>query len=266
MKKCLILSIFLFFSSFSLLNADMGLEIYRDGYIGVEQTIYMNELQLVGEVELISSEVEDIYVTDDNGDPVFYEVEGNKLLLYNIGEEIVHLNYYVSSITNKEGIIWSLSLTAPEDLILMMPADSSVLYIDPLPEEIDLDKNELSFLAGSEIKVEYIIGIGEEGPGYRRPFPLIIMICLIAGLAYAVYRYKKMPMRPWKNDKRLDAMERRALDFILENGDVMESEIRERLKIPKTSSWRMMRRLEDQGYISIKKKNNVNFIELNKRA
>jgi len=266
MNKILLPFIFIIIFSLGLVCAETHLEVYRDGYVGVEIVTSMDELQMSEEIILISSEVDNIYVTDKDGGPIYYELQGDRLILYSIGEEELHLTYFVSDLTSKDGITWSLSFESHDNTIVSLPDHSSILYIDPLPEEIDLEKNELTFLPGSEVSIEYFIGLEEEEGHYLRPVISVFILLFISVVCYKAYRYSKRPKKAWKDDGDLDAIERRVLDLLFENGEMMESEIRERVPLPKTSSWRMMKRLSEQGYIAIEKKNKINFIRLNKRS
>ncbi|MCK4310369.1 MAG: winged helix-turn-helix transcriptional regulator, partial [Methanomicrobia archaeon] len=55
--------------------------------------------------------------------------------------------------------------------------------------------------------------------------------------------------------------EREVIKFLKENGDSLSSEIRKNLNIPKTTAWRLFRRLEEKEIITIKK-GKENYIKL----
>lgn len=266
--KLLSLTLLIFFFSFSLFSvaADTTIEIYRDGYVSVERVIEINELQAAIEIDLLTENIEFIYVTGEDGSPIYYEQEGSKLIIYNIGEESITLTYFTADATEKSGTLWSFKAHSDDGLSVRLPEDSTILYVEPIPEEIDLQNSEIKFSADSEIILEYVFGLEDGSDDANRPLAIVAPIAAIVVLIILFLRLRKRPKSPWKNDKRLDLLEKKVLDFISEEGEKMESEVRERFNMPKTSSWRMLRRLEEYGYIRTNKKNKVNFIELNRKS
>lgn len=268
MKKFLpFLFLFVFFSM-SAVSADTFVDVYRDGYVGVEQSVEFENLQMGGQIELLSEDVENLFVTDSKGDTIYYELDGPTLTIYSTGEELVDVSYYTGALTSKESASWSLALNATDSVVVTLPRGSTIFYIDPLPEMIDLEENKFTFPKGSNVTLEYLFGIEDEEEKNQMWIYLValaVSLMLIAGLVI-LKKPKQGKRRNWNKDKRLDPMERRVLQHIYENDDVMESEIRDLFNLPKTSSWRMMRRLEEYGYISIEKRNKVNFIKVSRKS
>jgi len=268
MKKILPFLFLIFFLSLNCVSAETFIEVYRDGYVGVEHAVELEGLQLADQIELLSEDIENLYATDNNGDTVYYELEGTNLIIYNAGEEHVNISYYTASLTSKGSSSWSFELITTDAMVVTLPKDSTVLYIDPLPEKIDLMNNEFTFPEGSAVTMQYIFGLDGGEENGQRGILLIVIAAVLALMAAIIFlrRSKGGKRRVWSKDKRLDPMERRVLEHLYKNEDVMESEIRNIFNLPKTSSWRMMRRLEDYGYVSIEKRNKINFIKLNKMS
>lgn len=70
----------------------------------------------------------------------------------------------------------------------------------------------------------------------------------------------------FKRNPDLSSDERRVIQYIFKKGGgVWEAEVRDRFDLPRTSVWRMARRLEDKGIIVIKKIGLQNRLELKRR-
>jgi uncharacterized membrane protein len=85
-----------------------------------------------------------------------------------------------------------------------------------------------------------------------------VVAVAVAGLAL---RRRRRPGRSSSDSLRPDDLE--MLRFIRDRGGkVVEAEIRERFSVPRTSAWRQTKRLEQLGYIRIRKVGSQNQLEL----
>jgi len=61
--------------------------------------------------------------------------------------------------------------------------------------------------------------------------------------------------------------DKEVLQYLAERGGkVLESELRQKLLLPRTSAWRQVRRLERMGYVHVTKEGMQNTIELVKKG
>ena len=59
--------------------------------------------------------------------------------------------------------------------------------------------------------------------------------------------------------------EKEAVKILVENnGEVMEAELYAKLNLPRTTTWRLVRRLEGMGVVEVEKKRRDNLIRLRK--
>ena len=116
---------------------------------------------------------------------------------------------------------------------------------------------------------------GTQGGGGSVGTWLLIPILLIGvALGYAYIRRKEghrsqNPEALRKFREKIEAMEdlnddeRGALIFLLENGGkAPQSKVREALGLPKTTAWRMFKRLEERGLVRVYKLGRENWVEL----
>ncbi|MHC1605432.1 MAG: helix-turn-helix transcriptional regulator [Candidatus Methanofastidiosia archaeon] len=265
MQKCTFsLFVFLLFIFITPVAADTTIEVYRDGYVHIEHDFITEELQSVIEVRILSSSAENLYVLDEGGNILKYEKTDNLLIIYSLGKTIIKISYDTSALTSKNGATWTFESDFPENTEIALPDGSTVLYLSTTPIEINLEDNTFIFEAG-HCEISYFFGVEK----YRNNLKNIILgIAVVAfGIAgvFISIAYKRRKEQ-WFEKEDLDPLERKVLHYIWEHEEVLESEIRDKFDMPKTSSWRLMRRLEQRCYINVKRKNRLNFISIRKKS
>jgi len=115
-----------------------------------------------------------------------------------------------------------------------------------------------------------------------RPFPFEVLGAVLAvavAISLLVYRFRRSPdtLEPTKKTRIIDVEkiledhdlreeEKEAIQFLAENnGEAFEAELYERLELPRTTTWRMVRRLEKMGIIATKKFRRQNIVSVRKR-
>jgi len=82
--------------------------------------------------------------------------------------------------------------------------------------------------------------------------------------AFLFYRMRRFPQID--TDVKLRPEEEALLNFLAESGKkALESDLRKKFIIPKTSMWRMSKRLERMGYVKINRYGSQNELELLKK-
>ncbi|MCR6668936.1 MAG: hypothetical protein NDF51_02950, partial [archaeon YNP-WB-040] len=105
---------------------------------------------------------------------------------------------------------------------------------------------------------------------YRAPAPIIppitiaVAIGIIVIAAYLIWKYPIKSLRSKGKMGELTEEEAEIIKFLKEKGGkALEVELRERFpNIPRTTLWRMVRRLESKGIVKVKKVGLQNMIEL----
>lgn len=250
-----------------LVSASYECTVYRDGYVHIDHEFTVLALEASVEYEPVGWPVELLTVADGDGTPLYYEVGEAGITIFTLGTESILVSYDTAAISSKEGAAWTVAAPFDDAVVFELPEGSTIVYTNPLPDAIDLEGNTVS-MEGGAVELTYILSYAvppDEGRSMVLPVLLAGTLAFML-VAVAYYRRTRKSSDAWEPLDGLDAVENRIMAFIASEGPVLESEIRERFDIPKTSSWRMMRRLEEQGHITVERKNRVNIIRINKRA
>ena len=115
----------------------------------------------------------------------------------------------------------------------------------------------------------FIVSVESSGTDQNLfPIEYLVVILVVVGLFLVVFflfrRREPNIEKIYKMNPRLNQEEKDVIQFLVDNGTkAFEAEIRERFPdIPRTSLWRLVKRLEKMGIVSIKKIGLENRVEL----
>jgi len=247
------------------------LTVYRDGVVYVYIEVITNETEPLTVLPLLSSQdkISDLLACDENGEALEYDInEDNTITIYSLGAKRVTLEYDTTGLTSMEYGLWTLKITAPFDLTVRLPEKARIIYLSGIPSEIKTSDSmiELSLYPGEwEINYE----VPAKPPSQLPTTPPIrdysgYIIVGGVGVAFAIIllaiyiRGKRAIMR------ELSEEEAEVVKFIkARGGRCLEAELRERFPhIPRTSMWRLIRRLERRGIVQVKRFGLQNVVEL----
>lgn len=247
------------------------LTVYRDGVIHVKIVALVNETEALITIPLLSSQISGLLILDETGDLLDYEVEDKNATIYSLGAAKVTLEYYADDLTSKEAGLWTITLSAPFDLSVVLPENATIMYLSAVPSAITVegDMIRLDLYPGDwEISYELPAQFPPSSPPPSQPpsaagssayyyMLAAAIICIIAASMLLLVR-----RRSRIRDLRSEEVE--VLRFLKERGGrVLESELRERFPdIPRTSMWRLIRRLERQGIVRVRKVGLQNLVEM----
>ncbi len=281
LRRCIILLIILFLSLSSStlshgeaqLNASVKLTVYSDGFVLVEAQYKVVEPPENGIVSLhlLTSAFDNLIVSSSSG-PVAYYISGDALLV-EVNEETRDflVLYETQELTRKEGRYWELVINLTSQAEILLPEGSLVIYLNKQPNSITasgnrpvltLDKGE--WVIGYVLENNHPVGAGDEGnnPQLRIMFGdymLLVfpVIGVAAGLSLMVI-YKRIVVA---RSRKLSEDELRVLSLVKSKGRISEAEIRSELRLPKTTVWRVVRRLERKRLVKVRKIGNRNEVE-----
>jgi uncharacterized membrane protein len=259
---------------------NMNLTVYRDGLVHVTQTLNVNELYPEIILTLLSSSIENVIVLDENQLSVDYEINGGNLTIFTLGAERVSVEYDTISLTRKEAEVWTLIADNPYNLTVFLPQNSTVIYLSAMPTAIDTSGTRITLsLYPNQWEISYVVPLlpedelnGDEGPLASIPMEyLIAAILAAAGVvlsALIVVRRRRGPNvdKILKVNPQLKKEDREVIQFLAEkDGKAFEAEIRERFPdMPRTSLWRLVRRLERLEIVEVKRIGLENQVQLKK--
>ncbi len=240
--------------------------------VHVTETYAVDETAPSLTIHLLSESLGNILVTDENRNLVPYEIVRGQMILQTLGASRITLEYDTSALTKKDGNVWTIKIPAQSNLTLILPRESTVLYLSDVPIASTVrDGTPLLTLGPSKWEISYVTPLPHAPEQNAAAIPYEYYL-LAAGIAVASSLLLiKRRMRPVEEEDELDYQlrpeDKQVLEYLAERGGkVLEVELREKFFLPKTTAWRMVRRLERLGRIRVRKMGGLNEIELVDRA
>ncbi|WP_237705156.1 helix-turn-helix transcriptional regulator [Thermococcus zilligii] len=281
--------------------SSLSLTVYEDGYVLVNETISTANYTVALDVPLLGQHAEGLVALDENGNLLPVEVNNGNVTIYFGDATLVKLSYYTPDLTSKEGAIWTVSLESPVPVTISLPSNAVIVDLSDIPLEIrgntllmppgDVSVSYLipigttttgspgrtgTTTTTSQGRATTTPTGGGGGSGPARWIGLVLALLIAGGAASLLLGKKKTPeTRSWSPEalerfrQKIDAMtdlnddERGALLFLIENGGkAPQSRVRDALGLPKTTAWRMFKRLEEKGLVRVYKLGRENWVEL----
>ncbi|MCW4008074.1 MAG: hypothetical protein NWF09_05225 [Candidatus Bathyarchaeota archaeon] len=256
------------------------LTIYRDGLIHVTQTLVVDELASEITLPLLSSSIENIIVLDENQTLVDYEVNGDEMTILTLGAKHISIEYDTLALTRKEAEVWTLVVDTPYNLTVFLPQNATLIYLSEMPSAIDISGTRIALsLHPSQWEISYVLPVLPEDENESRDasstaIPIEYLIVAIIAVTAAVLSAVLIIIRRrgpnvekiLKANPQLKQEDKEVIEFLAEKGGkAFEAEIRERFPdMPRTSLWRLVRRLERLEIVEIKRIGLENQVELKK--
>lgn len=263
------------FAQNELLVESTDLTIFRDGLVHISQTITTNDTFPSISLKLFSSTIENLIILDQNNAVLDYDQSGLNLTIFTLGTTKVSIEYDTLTLTNKEAEVWTFNIENKHNSTIYLPVNSTIVYLNKIPNEIDATKDIMKLYVFPDIwEISYILPITTSDPiepQDSNPFPLeylliaIIIIAVISVLILFLIKRKRPNIKKIiKANPQLRQEEIDVIKFIHQEGSkAFESQIRERFPdLPRTSLWRLIRRLEKYEILKIKKIGLENQVEL----
>jgi len=134
-----------------------ALQIYRDGLVRVTQTLVVNETVPAVTLPLFASSADNFIVLDENQTVLDYKIDGVNLTIFTLGTTSVLLQYDTHSLTRKDFDVWSLIVDTPYNITVLLPEESTVIYLSEMPTSIDTEGNKIALsLFPSQWEISYI--------------------------------------------------------------------------------------------------------------
>ncbi|MCW4014984.1 MAG: hypothetical protein NWF06_01300 [Candidatus Bathyarchaeota archaeon] len=134
------------------------IQIYRDGLVRVTQTLIVNETLPVVTLSLLDSLVDNFIVLDENQTVLDYEIAAqDDLSIFTLGTKSVSIQYDTSSLTKKDFEVWTFLVDSPYNLTVLLPAQSTIVYLNQMPTSIDTEGNQITLsLFSSQWEISYV--------------------------------------------------------------------------------------------------------------
>jgi len=271
--------------------------LFPDGSTHVTYSLESDPFLPDTEVSLYGDTLENLVVEDENGFLLSAQYEKNILQVETLGSSNILINYDTYSLISKDGKIWSFEIDSPVEFNVVMPQNSVIVGMSTFPIDMNVDSDRTKILLPSgPAEITYFLAIAESSqvlPPEKTPataesdnsmmYAAGGAAVAIAAIAAITIKMKSKPKQiiptsqptviaernePFNIEKVLEMPDLREDDkeiikFIHENGDsVLESDLRKKFLLPRTTMWRAVKRLERHELIEITKKDQQNLIKL----
>jgi uncharacterized membrane protein len=256
------------------------IKVYRDGLARITQTATMDELIPEITIPLLSSSVENLIILDSNQIAVDFYQNDTDLTIFTLGTKQITIEYDTAILTSKQADVWTIIVNCPYDLTLLLPQNSTIIYLNQLPQAIGTTLNEVPLsLNQNQWEISYIIPLQQDGNQQNGPanstIPIeylivAILTTIIILIILTVFLSRKRKINIKKTINRNPTLTKddiAVVNFLAEkDGKAFEAEIRQRFpEMPRTSLWRLVRRLEGLEIVEIKRIGLENQVQLLKK-
>lgn len=212
------------------------------------------------ELDLMASQIDNFVAVGAGGFLLESEVSGGSARIDAFGSPSVDVEYDAHDLVSKEGRVWTFSAEAPAGLQLELPEGAAIVGMTGLPEgfEVSGGRTQIS-LPGGPVEVSYIVAAAAPPPDPLPYYAIGAAAAAAAAAAFAVLRYR----RSGYNTVQMREDDRALMLFITENGgQALESDLRKKFLLPRTTMWRTVKRLERQGLVTVEKRDSQNLVRL----
>ncbi len=270
--------------------------LFPDGSTHVTYSLDSDPLLPDTEVSLYGDSLENLVAEDENGFLLSTQSEKNILQVETLGSSNILINYDTYSLISKDGKIWSFEIDSPVEFNVVMPENSVIVGMSTFPIDMNVDSDRTKILLPSgPAEITYFLAVAEssqvlppeENPQTEDNDNSMILAggaaVAIAATAAIAIKIKNKPKQlvsapqttvvaerneSFNIEKVLEMPDLREDDkdiikFIHENGgSALESDLRKKFLLPRTTMWRAVKRLERHELIEITKKDQQNLIKL----
>jgi uncharacterized membrane protein len=265
-------------------SESLTLTAYLDGFVLVTHELTLNQTFPSINVTLLGQAQEEILVVDEQDFPLEYALINDQAVIYSLNTNQIKLSYSTPDLTSKTGKYWTLTAQVPASTHIMLPENSSIISLNNVPELIESSNNQVSIvMPKGNIEITYITEHSLTQPSQNSIlWPIIaaaISFPVIASIAFALWflRHKKPPQpkepetqvdinKLLEKEKYLRPEEVQVIHFLAEkHGTAFEAELYEKLNLPRTTTWRLLKRLEKMEIVDIQKHRRQNIVSIRKK-
>jgi uncharacterized membrane protein len=267
----------------TIVSESLTITAYLDGFVLVGHELELNQTYPSVNVSLLGENYEELLVADEQNFPLDYALIDGAAIIYSLGASQIKLSYFTSDLTSKTGKYWTLSTEVSTNATVVLPADVSIISLNSVPELIESSNGQVSLvMPAGIIEITYIAEHSLYQQTQNDETWLLIAIVLFpitASIMFAVwFLRRKKPAPPeevkrevdveklLEKEKHLRPEEVQVIRFLAEkNGTAFEAELYEKLNLPRTTTWRLLKRLEKMAIVDIRKSRRQNVVSIRKK-
>ena len=264
----------------------LTLTAYIDGFVLINYQLTLNQTAPTINISLIGETYEELLAVDDQNLPLEYSIINNEAVVYSLNATKITITYFTPDLTSKTGKYWTLAAELPTNATLNLPEAVTIIGINTVPELIQTFDNQIVLVMPSgAIEITYIGEHELDIPTQKPDLSMILfaaMVLLIAGsiIAAVIWHLKRkkpsLALAEPKTEvdtkkilgkhKDLRHEEIQVISFLVEkHGKALEAELYEKLDLPRTTTWRLLKRMQAMGIVDITKSRRQNTISIKKK-
>jgi uncharacterized membrane protein len=271
-------------ASNSVTSETLTLTVYLDGFILVNHELTVNQTFPAINATLLGETQDELLIVDEQNLPLNYTLTDNNAVINSLGASKIAISYFTPDLTSKTGKYWTLTAITPTNTTINLPETASIISLNNVPELIETSNNQFSLVMPSgTIEIAYIAehNLNQQTQNIEiwqlaaiASFPIIAAIAL----AFWLVKRKKPQPKPkqttkevdvdklFEKEKHLRPEEKQVIQFLAEkNGTAFEAELYEKLNLPRTTTWRLLKRLEKMAIVDIQKSRRQNIVSIRKK-
>jgi uncharacterized membrane protein len=262
----------------------LTLTTYLDGFILVSHKLTLNQTFPSVNVTLLSEAHENFLVIDEQSLPLEYAIANSEVIIYSLNASQIEISYSTPDLTMKTGKYWTLTAQVPTSTKVLLPENASIISLNNVPELIESFNNQVTVVMPTgTIEITYITEHSlQQQTQDSTPWLLIAAVVsfpLITSIAFVLWsRKRKVPLQQkeierevdvdklFEREKYLRPEEVEVIHFLSEkHGTTFEAELYEKLNLPRTTTWRLLKRMEKMEIVDIRKSRRQNVVSIRKK-
>ena len=269
----------------AITSETLTLTIYLDGYVRAVHELEIDQPYPTVNAKLLGQTYENLIVEDEQNLPLDFSTANGTATIYSLGANRIRISYMTQELISKTGKLWTLKTETSTNVTLILPEGSSIVSLSSVPEVIESLNSQVSLvMPAGNVEVTYIIQRGTTEQNVPNEIPwlyvaatALVSISLLVSVAWFLKRNKQPKQEEPKEskvdidkllerEKDLRPEEVQVINFLAEkNGKAFEAELYEKLNLPRTTTWRLLKRLEKMGILDIKKSRRQNMVMVRKK-
>jgi uncharacterized membrane protein len=226
-----------------------------------------------------------LLVVDERNLPLDFSTANGEVVVYSLGSGTIRISYLTQDLTAKTGQYWTLRADVPVNATVNLPEAVTIISLNNVPNSIESSDSQMTLVMPSgTIEITYIAehSFAEQTQNSEITWQLIAIVSVlsistVASAALFLKRKKNAKSEEpqdgvvdidklLKREKDLRQEEVQVIRFLAEkNGKAFEAELYEKLDLPRTTTWRLLKRLEKMEIVDIRKSRRQNIVSIRKR-
>jgi uncharacterized membrane protein len=117
-------------------SQSLTVTVYADGLAGIVYGVDVDPTLVRLPLPLFGFTLIDLLVVNENGVPLVTSKSGSIITVDTLGASRLTFTYSTPELTAKMGILWTLNVTSPTNLVVVMPSGSTIVSMSQIPLEV----------------------------------------------------------------------------------------------------------------------------------